>query len=302
MKRVELKIEALTRAGIWPSNDPGKIKPKPWLNNFDEGERDIAAALIDIFVNFPEQQVVQILERALRRLLQDFGGNEQLLNARRDRIRYRLERTLFVPVEGETPNPTDSGNFICRLARQTLELSESQVQKPADALQQYLNDKKTIVFLDDMVGTGNQMHETWIREYGTHHPKSFQEAYSKINHRCYYVCLACSQEGRRRLSTLSGLELISAHDLQDRDRFDLALQRIPDHPAESKLQADVEELLKRYANNLKLEPYMKNNQCSVFGYGQLGLTFGIQHSVPDATLPIYWAEGCDTWKPLKKRI
>ena len=301
LNRVRLKSEALTQAGMWPSNDPGKVYPKPWLKNFDESELDTAAALIDIFVYFSDQQVSQVLERALRRLLQTFGGIEQSLGARRDRILNRLERTLFVPVEGETPNPTDSGNYMCRRARQTLELPDCQVRQPATALEQYLNHGNTIVFLDDMVGTGNQMLGTWTREYASHHPKSFREAYRHNNRECYYVCLACSNEGRRSLAAESGIELISAHDLQERDCFDEALRRIPDHPLGPRLQPGVEALLSKYAIRLKLERYMRKDKYALFGFGHLGLTLGFQHSMPDATLPIYWADASGKWKTFSKR-
>ncbi|MCY4514723.1 MAG: hypothetical protein OXC69_06295 [Candidatus Tectomicrobia bacterium] len=301
MNRVKLKSQALAEAGMWPSNDPGKVNPQPWLKNFDESEDVTAAALIDIFVYFSDQQVSQVLERALRRLLQTFGGTEQSLDARRDRILNRLETTLFVPVEGETPNPTDSGNYMCRRARQTLELSDSQVRQPASALQEYLNHGKTIVFLDDMVGTGSQMRGTWTREYASRHPKSFREAYRQTKRECYYVCLACSKEGGRSLAAVNGIELISAHDLQERDRFEEALLRIPDHPSGSGLQADVEALLRKYAATLRLEDYMRRDKCALFGFGQLGLTLGFQHSMPDATLPIYWADSGGNWKTFSKR-
>ena len=301
LNRVALKTEALAQAGMWPSNDPGKINPKSWLENFDDSEIAMAAALIDIFVYFSDQQVIQVLQRALRRLFQSFGGIEKSLEARQDRIRSHLERTVFVPVEGETPNPTDSGNYICRRTRQTLELSDSKVLQPAIALQQYTNDAKTIVFLDDMVGTGNQMRRTWSRHYASQHPRSFQEAYSKTNRKCYYVCLACSQDGRNSLSALSGIELIAAHNLQERDRFELALQRIPDHPSGSGLEAGVEALLRRYAVALELKSYMKKHDYPIFGFGHLSLTCGFQHSMPDATLPIYWADGKGSWKPFCKR-
>ena len=301
LNRVCLKSEALTRAGMWPSNDPGKIHSKQWLNNFDENELDIAASLVDIFVYFSDQQVTQVLERALRRLLQDFGGSEQSVSARRDKILNCLENTVFVPVEGETPNPTDSGNFICRRTRQILELADCQVQRPTIALQKYLNDGKTIVFLDDMVGTGNQMSDTWKREYSPRIPKSFRVAYRRTNRQCYYVCLACSEDGKNNLSAFHGIKLIAAHFLQERDCFNVSLERIPDHPRGASLQSDAQKLLAKYATSLKLNTYMQVDNFPILGFGRLGLTLGFQHSIPDCTLPIYWADGGDTWKPFSNR-
>ena len=301
MNRIELKIQALARAGIWPSNDPGRVRPNSWLGNFTESDKEIAAALIDVFVYFPDEQVTQLLQRALTRLFQSFGGTDRSVKDRKNRIINQLSRTLFVPVEGENPNPTDSGNYICRRVRQILELSDSNIANPAAALTQYIADGKTIVFVDDMVGTGNQIHETWNRPYETDDPKSFQHAYKRVKRDCFYICLACSSEGRSKMTSLSGLELISAHDLEDRDQFRAALERISDHPAGSGLQPAIDALLKKYATQLILPPYMKRGDFPLRGLGSLGLTLGFQHSIPDATLPIYWASGAGSWTPMNKR-
>ena len=301
LKRVTQKSDALARARMWPTNDPGKVRYKLWLNNFTNGEVEMAAALIDVFVYFSDEQVTQLLRRVLSRLFQSFCGTEQSLEARRERIRDQLERTLFLPVEGETPNPADSGNYMCRRVRQLLELPDSQVQKPAAALPQYLNGEKTIVFVDDIVGTGQQLHATWLREYQLNNPKSFWEAYKHTKNRCYYISLASTKEGRQKLAAETGIELISAHNLQDRDRFNAALRRIPDHPAGSELHDGVDSLLDNHAAELTLASYMREGAFPLFGFHNLGLTLGFQHSMPDATLPIYWASSSNSWTPLSKR-
>ena len=38
-----------------------------------------------------------------------------------------------------------------------------------------------------------------------------------------------------------------------------------------------------------------------FGYKKQGLLFAFAHSVPDATLPIFWSNGPDGWTPLLER-
>ena len=301
LNRIKLRGEALARAGIWPSNDPGRVRPNSWLGNFTDSDEELAAALIDVFVYFPDEQVTQLLRRALTRLFQAFGSTDRSVDDRKNRIINRLSRTVFVPVEGEHPNPTDSGNYICRRVRQTLALPDSDIANPTAALAQYISAGKTIVFVDDMVGTGNQMSLTWHRPYTTDDPSSFGEAYKSVKRHCYYICLACSSDGRRKMASLSGLELISAHDLEDRDQFRAALARISDHPAGSRLQPAIDALLTKYANQLILPPYMKKDSFPVRGLGNLGLTLGFQHSIPDATLPIYWASGAGSWTPMSKR-
>ena len=301
LNRIKLKGEALARARIWPSNDPGKVRSQSWLSNFADSDAEIAAALIDVFVYFPAEQVNQLLCRTLTRLFQNFGGTERSCEHRKNRITKQLSRTLFVPVEGERPSPADSGNYICRVVRQILELSDSNIATPAAALTQYVSNNKTIVFVDDMVGTGNQMRGTWHREYGTTDPKSFRNAYQRVRRECYCICLISSPVGRGSVRSLSGIDLISAHDLQDRDRLHAALARIPDHPAGSGLQPAVDVLLEDYATRLILDSYMRNDRHPLLGFGNQGLTLGFQHCMPDATLPMYWASGSGSWTPMSKR-
>ena len=301
LNRIKLKTEALARAGIWPSNDPGRVRPNSWLGNFTASEEEIAAALIDVFVYFSDEQVTQLLRRALTRLFQKFGGPDRSIEDRKHRITNLLSRTLFVPVEGESPNPTDSGNYLCRCVRQTLELSDSNIASPAKALSQYIADDRIIVFVDDMVGTGNQMRLTWDRQYAIADPRSFRHAFDRTKRNCYYICLVCSSEGRSEITSLSGIDLISAHDLENRDRVPAALARISDHPAASGLQAAIDVLLTKYANQLILDSYMRPDDHPRLGFGNLGLTLGFQHSIPDATLPIYWASGAGSWTPMTKR-
>ena len=303
LNRIKLKAEALTRAGIWPSNDPGKVRANPWLDNFTDHEAEIAAALIDIFVYFPHEHVTQLLRRALTRLFQKFGGTaHRSTENRRNRITTQLSRSLFVPVEGEDPSPTDSGNYICRCVRQILELPESNIATPTAALEQYVADGKTIVFVDDMVGTGNQMSTTWDRVYGKDDPNSFRHAYSRVTRDCYYVCLASCSRGRAAISSLSGIDLVSAHELEDRDHYHAALARIPDHPAGPRLQPAVDSLLTKYAPQLTFaDPYMRRHDHPIRGFDSLGLALGFRHSIPDATLPIYWADGTGSWIPMSRR-
>ena len=303
LNRIKLKGEALARAGIWPSNDPGRVRPNSWLDNFSgsDDEELLAAALLDLFVYFPDEQVTQLLRRALIRLFQVFGGIHRSIDDRQNQILTDLSRTVFVPVEGEDPNPTDSGNYICRCVRQTLALSDSSIANPATALTQYIADDKIIVFVDDMVGTGNQLQRTWTRRYTPTDPGSFSDAYQHSNRACYYICLVSTSEGRSRVASLSGVDLISAHDLENRDSFPDALARIPDHPAGSSLQSEVDALLNRYASRLILSTYMTPADFPTRGFGSLGLTLGFQHSIPDATLPIYWANGGGSWIPMSRR-
>lgn len=302
LKRIEAKIESLVESGIWPNNDPGKLYPTQWFNNFDESERVLAAALIDIFVYVPNSHVIQALHSSIKMLFQKFGENSLSIDDRKRDIEEKLDKTVFVPVEGEHPNPTDSGNYICRLLRQTFKIEESKIQNAYDALNKYTAEESNIVFVDDVVGTGNQIISTWNRIRRTTSPRSFQEAYDKSKLGCYFVCLSLTSSGNQNiLSKSRGLMPIGAHYLSERDYYEQSLLRISDHPLGSNLSDHIEVLLKKYSNRLILPDYMTNHRFAEYGFQELGLTLGFQHSIPDVTLPIYWSGGGETWTPLISR-
>ena len=68
-------------------------------------------------------------------------------------------------------------------------------------------------------------------------------------------------------------------------------------------QADIVKFLFKYSARLTPnEEYIaNNNNYLAFGYKTLGLLFGFEHSIPDATLPIFWSPGLNDWEPLIER-
>ena len=72
-----------------------------------------------------------------------------------------LASCLIVPVQGETPNPSDSGFLFARKARQILGIDEDQLVDLDDAICA-MDAKRNlpIVFVDDFVGSGEQFTKT----------------------------------------------------------------------------------------------------------------------------------------------
>lgn len=302
IKRIDAKIDSLVESGIWPTSNPGKINHGQWFNNFDDSEKDLAAALVDIFVYFPDVHILQILSKAMRILFQKMCEDSISVKDRKNEINSTLENTLFVPIEGETPNPTDSGNYICRLLRQSLGIDESKIQTVAVALDSYISGEKLIVFVDDFVGSGNQVLDTWNRKYTTNSPNCFREAYINMKRESYLICLASTHEGRQRItSECTGLNLICTHSLTQRDNFSNSLLRISDHPSGDQILDRALNLLNKYSSFMSLPDYMLLDRHAQFGFNELSLTHGFQHSIPDSTLPIYWGNETSNWTPLVKR-
>ena len=62
---------------------------------------------------------------------------------------------------------------------------------------------------------------------------------------------------------------------------------------------DVHSLIRKYAGIYLKSPNVES-WVMEYGFHDLGLTIAFEHSVPDATLPIFWADGSN-WKPLYRR-
>ena len=112
----------------------------------------------------------------------------------RNQILSMLPNAVFTPVEGERPNRTDSGNFLCRKARQVLRVPKKRVVEPTVALD-YATRGNTIVFLDDLIASGDQFVKTWKRSYSSATPRSFAETFTAKPFYAIYVALVATANG-----------------------------------------------------------------------------------------------------------
>ena len=65
---------------------------------------------------------------------------------------------IYIPVLGKTPKPTDSGNYISRILRNDLKVSESNIKSYRDSIS--IIGSHNIIICDDILGTGNQLANT----------------------------------------------------------------------------------------------------------------------------------------------
>lgn len=294
------RCELLDATRLWERGDAG-VRPIPWLSNFEEHERIVAAALLEVLVFFSENQTTELLRRSLVRLLSAETNNGGPPAERRNRCADFVGNAIFVPVEGEHPTPADSGNFLCRATRQLLRLEDRHISSPRDAILAY-GSGKHLVFVDDFVGSGQQLIHTWRRNYREQSPRSFAEAYAQNGTPSYYACLVAHGEGLSNIAAqIPKLSAYPAHEIGERDSFRTSLSRLRTHPRTSTLSVEVESLLRKYAPRLELPSYMRQREYPVLGFRELGLTIAFKHSVPDGTLPIIWASGGDSWVPLVRR-
>ena len=302
VSRVLARCDALRKTTFWTHQCP-EIAHEAWLNNFtDEKERAVAAALLETFSFFSDTNATQLLRKALHLYLQERVVRTEDPHADQATAETFLRRTLITPVQGEHPNPSDSGYLLCRRVRQEVGIQEENLVALEHALQGFIAGRP-VVFIDDIVGSGQQMYNTWTRFVPNCAFGSFQAVANAVpSLKAQYVCLAATQKGLDMLrQKIPSLSVHAAHILQKRDEFRIALRRLPEHPCACSLIADAESLLRKYGSNLDVPPYMDDHEQRAFGFNRLGLTIAFQHCIPDATLPIFWANGPAGWTPLMRR-
>ncbi|MFT3836658.1 MAG: hypothetical protein QM723_06650 [Myxococcaceae bacterium] len=289
------RCDSLKAAKLWDSEP--KLSPRRWLGNFEEKDRVLAAAILSQLTYFSDLATETMFASALF-LLQHrrFDPSSELQRARLD-FYQRLEAALFTPVEGETPNPTDSGNFFCRKAREILGIDESKIRDPKEALEG-LGPGDTLYLLDDFIGTGEQVVKMWARDYADSSPKSLKEAVGISGIEVAVVCAVATRGGAERITGSTGMPVFAEQLIDDRYK----IQSLPDMaelPQHQDLRSKVADLLRRVSPRLDLsaKPFLQGDQRA-FGFGEQGLSLIFSHGAPDGSLPVLWAPASKDWKPL----
>lgn len=212
----------------------------------------------------------------------------------RETLIQSLSSAVFTPVKGEHPNPTDSGYLLCRKARQLLGVPENRIVDTSDALS-HAYDGRPIVFLDDFVGSGDQFLTTWTRDMNG---RSFQGAHSITGFTAIYITLVTTELGLNAIRSNAPQVAVCAAHVLDKKSTVFGID------AEPEVIKNIESILTKYSARLTpKEDYMTaTTQYRTFGYKKVGLMFGFEHSIPDATLPIFWSPGTNNWEPLIERV
>lgn len=284
------KCEVLKRAGMWLPEP--YMRPRAWLNNFEDDDKGVAATLLNSFVFYSSRLSDRLLTASFRSVTDGLPKGPE--SPDRHVLSASLDVCVFTPVEGECPHPTDSGHFISRKARQVLGIPESRIVGHADALKE-AESGRPVVFLDDFVGSGDQFLHTWKRETNG---LSFRKAHQQSGFVATYVAMMTTLKGMQAIhAKVPSVAISSAHIVETSSTVHGYTTTDP------RLAERVDTLLKKYSTRLTpSESYIAENEAyRVHGYKKHGLMFAFEHSVPDATLPIYWSSGTNNWEPLIER-
>lgn len=291
IKEVLSRCDALKRAGMWLSEPI--MRPVAWIGNFDECDKQVAAQLLERFVFYNQRLTDALLKASFNSISDGLKKGPKAPN--RENLLKQLPNAVFTLVSGENPNPTDSGYFFCRRARQILNINDNvQIKSRFDALEE-ASKGRAIVFVDDFIGSGDQFLSTWkSSESGI----SFEQIRKKVDFTAVYISLVGTEFGINNIwRSAPEVALCVTHRIDDRGTL-WGLQS-----SNISLFTKFDNLLKKYVSRLQPnqnDSYMKGDYL-LYGYKKRGLFFAFEHSVPDATLPIFWCRGTGNWEPLIER-
>jgi hypothetical protein len=290
---VMAECDTLVDFGVWPATD--ELDFRAWLSNFKADEEPFALALLSRFIFYNRRMANALFASAVRHLANELRQQGEAAADFQKRWRSFVNGAIFTYVEGESPNPTDSGFAFTRIARQELGVDEARVLFPSMALRHVLaGHRGAVIFVDDFVGTGNQFVETLTRLYKLGGAStSFQQAFENNPHAKPYYCNAVSTSyGLDRLAQDCPGVFVSAGNVVD-ERYNLTRSDSILWP--ENLKHDGPGVLKTASDRAGIPP------DRWMGYHDLGLALAFEHSTPDASLPIiYWEQ--NGWKPLKRRV
>ena len=288
------KIDFLMDTSVWPASEA--LDPRGWLDNFPGTERRFALNLLNVFLYYNEQLVDALFRRAVLQLSRRLTEAAQSTIQANVQWRTFISQVLVTYVEGETPNPSDSGYVFARKARQILGIQEDQIVAPDEALTLHVrNPMRPILLVDDFIGSGNQTRNAWSRLYpmpdGTDY--SFRCASAQGAH-VVYVPIMSTASGLAMLeSSCPGLHIRPAHILDS--QYSLTSPDSILWPVELKPHAD--DFLRSASDRAGI---IANSEVTWDGFQSLALALAFYHCVPDATIPLYYWEQSG-WIPLIRR-
>lgn len=292
-------LEACGRLIDFRAWEPSRIDPQGWLDNFPQSERGFALVLLSRFTFLADHLVDQLFRSAFQNLSNLLTDGWQEFEAAQTRWRTFCSEAMITVVQGEAPNPSDSGWLFARKARQAIGIDQGQLFEPREVVARLLGGYSgPVIFVDDFVGSGEQFLKSWEREYPhAGGVVSFSAAAASSSASFYYCNAMTTEYGRERLSRhVPGVRVSAGNIIPT--RYSLA------HPNSllwpEALRADgiqfVEEVGKRlgFAAN-------DGGEGDWRGFHKLGLGLAFQHSVPDANLPLFYTDS-NGWTPLVQRL
>jgi hypothetical protein len=280
---------------LWPIEIEAQLEP--WLTNFRSDEIEYAHHLLNSFLFFSERMIKQLFFSAVHELSARQRKDERTAIAERSAWQHFFDSLIVTIVTGEQPNIADSGHIFARHCRDMLGFSEHQLVSNEQALSILVSGSgRSVLFVDDFVGSGNQFVKTWKRHHniGTLSGMSFERYAARSDKSQFLYCPAiCTGFGARKIAKECSQVVISPGNLMG-DQYSAISPESIIWPAH--LRSSAPAFLAAVSSRAGI-PDTDGGTDDWRGYRKLALCIAFQHGRPDATLPIFsWK--MNGWTPL----
>lgn len=288
------KVEFFRKSAFWPL--VAGPDAEGWLANFKDDDKTVALALLDSFLYFSSELTSKILASEFHRLSEVVCPFDMHPQQRRSAWRTFRSRVVVSYPTDEEPGATDSGRSYLRKARGVLGLKESQYADPADAIARLNQDPRIpILLIDDFVGTGSQVIQTWKRAYniggGLASFADFTDAH------IFYIPVLSTERARRRINIEAPtLHLRPGHLLTE--EYSVFHEKSIMWP--EGLQPAGIEFVRNASKRAGIPMGNGAKPDDWCGFGSLGLCVALDDTIPDASLTLFYWEK-NGWRPLKYR-
>jgi len=271
------RCDAFVDMQVWPTRDV--VDARGWLANFTDDELEHALCLLNSFMFYSEKFVNRLFLSAFLSLRSQFRFTQKAWCD-------FSEHLVVTYVSGEKPKATDSGYTFARKARQVLSVNEEMILQHDELIDKIKSGLKfPIVFVDDFVGSGEQITKT-LEMLNSCLGVDITEQLDT-----FYTPLLATQSGIEDVAIqFPSLKISPANILTDRySVFSPDSVVWPDHLRPSS------------TDFIRTACYRAGIGTAWRGFRGLGLAVAFSHGVPDATLPLFHHE-CNNWKPLVRRV
>lgn len=280
------KCDHLVRTGLWPREQ--ELPYRRWIKNFPKDHQLAAAQLLGQLIYVSSETTRGAIICAYQRLIRNLSSAAMNAPAvSMERILASHTSIVVAPIRGERPNIADSAFAYMRTARDELGLSESQlVGDLTTAVNHAASGNKVLVLIDDIIGSGNQLISTIESGDGISPRTMMAEG-------CTVVCLvaAITSHAYARIKKKYPKLLVFAGHILDVKNYSIQ-SRLP-----AKEHEEIHDLLRSVASRLQVANYID----PIYGFKGFGFTIAFHNSIPDFTLPVFWAKDGKGWVPLKDR-
>lgn len=305
----------LIHLGIWAGIQP--IRLRAWLNNFSgDEEKYFAACLLDGLIYRSEVQTealtAQVFQRALPDLCRTSLPGIGQVSSWLDLFSSATDpgARLVAVLKPDDP-PGKSGDVIARLLKREFRLNQKFVVQPADCVALESTGIRTFIFIDDLLGTGNQFKDVFEKSGASSLLANSYVVYAPLT--AHIDGIGFLKTHFPTLKVCSGEQLDWSHSVFHAESAVFSDSINTPHEAKRFYY----ELLHKRNVSFDLQAALTAMMSSATattngsafplppdyrrGFGHLELAYAFHHSVPDNCLPALWWSHSSNWNPLFDR-